>query len=124
MWHQTSTVVVSMTCICLAAVRSVVLNRACPDWTAGRTQRFGQQFRRCTHHYYFDPVKTGSRFGNILSRTPQNVSISCFYVLCIFTQFLELPLVFGVRQSLLFKRRIRSHLPFAGIIRGSPYSPR
>ena len=26
--------------------------------------------------------------------------------------------------SLTFKRRIKSHLPFAGIIRSSPYSPR
>ena len=25
---------------------------------------------------------------------------------------------------LIFKRRIKSHLPFAGIIRSSPYSPR
>ena len=27
-------------------------------------------------------------------------------------------------QSLTFKRRIKSHLPFAGIIRSSPYSTR
>ena len=26
--------------------------------------------------------------------------------------------------NLTFKRRIKSHLPFAGIIRNSPYSPR
>ena len=26
--------------------------------------------------------------------------------------------------NLTFKRRIKSHLPFAGIIRSSPYSPR
>ena len=26
--------------------------------------------------------------------------------------------------NLNFKRRIKSHLPFAGIIRSSPYSPR
>ena len=26
--------------------------------------------------------------------------------------------------KLTFKRRIKSHLPFAGIIRSSPYSPR
>jgi len=29
----------------------------------------------------------------------------------------------AVRFSLTFKRRIKSHLPFAGIIRSSPYSP-
>ena len=28
------------------------------------------------------------------------------------------------REILTFKRRIKSHLPFAGIIRSSPYSPR
>jgi len=50
MWHPTSTVVVSMTCICLAAVRTVFFNRAVPSWRAGRRRRFGQQFRRCTHH--------------------------------------------------------------------------
>ena len=27
-------------------------------------------------------------------------------------------------RFLTFKRRIKSHLPFAGIIRSSPYSPR
>ena len=27
-------------------------------------------------------------------------------------------------EYLTFKRRIKSHLPFAGIIRSSPYSPR
>jgi len=28
------------------------------------------------------------------------------------------------KGALTFKRRIKSHLPFAGIIRSSPYSPR
>ena len=28
------------------------------------------------------------------------------------------------KQALTFKRRIKSHLPFAGIIRSAPYSPR
>ena len=30
---------------------------------------------------------------------------------------------FSSEAQLTFKRRIKSHLPFAGIIRGSPYSP-
>ena len=29
----------------------------------------------------------------------------------------------ALSASLTFKRRIKSHLPFAGIIRRSPYSP-
>jgi len=45
-----------------------------------------------------------------------------------------IPLIYNVKQNILeymarltfypFKRWIKSHLPFAGIIRSSPYSPR
>ena len=34
------------------------------------------------------------------------------------------PHTYFLKRILTFKRRIKSHLPFAGIIRSSPYSPR
>ena len=45
-----------------------------------------------------------------------------FYHLQIFISYKGEKLL--AEPTLTFKRRIKSHLPFAGIIRSSPYSPR
>ena len=46
----------------------------------------------------------------------------CYYL--VFWRFAKWSLESHDSCSLTFKRRIKSHLPFAGIIRSSPYSPR
>ena len=42
----------------------------------------------------------------------------------VLTPLWDIFLIHHLRKKLTFKRQIKSHLPFAGIIRSSPYSPR
>ena len=70
--------------------------------------------------YYIKYSKSGKIFrGNVLRSgdkdNEDNLNQSMLNN-CVKSKALE--------DILTFKRRIKSHLPFAGIIRSSPYSPR
>ena len=73
-------------------------------------------------------------FNNCTSKFVLNIPRQClcdnFIIFNIFThnfkycnQFRGLYIKVNISEILNFKRRIKSHLPFAGIIRSSPYSP-
>ena len=65
------------------------------------------------------PTGSGRSVGIVRSRTK---ATEFSFLLLIQTAINST--VFGLEAGLTFKRRIKSHLPFAGIIRSSPYSPR